>query len=292
MELQARFDEENNIYWANRLQEEGATVIYGVPHLKVHSKIFLITRKESGKLVNYAHIGTGNMNENTAKLYTDLTLLTADKKLTNEVERIFEFYYDNLKHGHYKHLLVSPFTMRKKLVQFINTEIEQAKKGKPAWMILKLNNLVDRDMIVKLYEASSAGVKIQIIVRGTSALVPGVKGFSENIEAISIVDQFLEHARVFIFCNGGKERYFLSSADWMSRNLDHRSEVAVPVYDPRLQEEIKKVIDIQLRDNRKARIINRNQDNRYVSSVGKPVRAQEKIHSFFGHARKTAASRP
>lgn len=289
MELQARFDEENNIFWANRLQEEGAHVIFGVPHLKVHSKIFLITRKEDNKLVHYAHIGTGNMNENTATVYTDKTLLTAEKRITSEVAQIFDFYNDNLRHGTYKHLLVSPFTMRKKLVQLINNEMEEAKAGRPAEIFLKLNNLVDREMIAKLYEASGAGVKIRIIIRGTCSLVPQVPGFSENIEAISIVDKFLEHTRVFIFHNGGEEKYFISSADWMTRNLDHRSEVAVPVYNRESQQEMKEMLEIQWKDNRKARIINRSQDNVYRRTDSpKTVQAQEAIYALL--ARKTKAS--
>lgn len=280
MELQARFDEENNIYWANRLQEEGATVIFGVPNLKVHSKLFLITRKEDGKPVHYAHIGSGNLNENTATIYTDATLLTADKRITSEVAQIFGFYNDNLHHGHYKHLLVSPFTMRKKFVQLINKEIDEAKEGRRAEIFIKINNLVDRDMIAKLYEASKAGVKIRIIVRGTCSLIPAVPGFSENIEAISIVDKFLEHARVFIFHNGGEEKYFISSADWMTRNLDHRSETATPVYDERSRRQLREILEIQWKDNRKARIINRKQDNQYKENNLRPVRAQDEIHAF------------
>jgi len=291
MELQARFDEENNIYWANRLQEEGATVIFGVPHLKVHSKLFLITRREEGKLVNYAHIGTGNLNENTATVYTDKTLLTADKRITLEVEQIFAFYHDNLRHGTYKHLLVSPFTMRKKLLNLIGNEIDHAKSGRPAAIFLKINNLVDPEMIARLYEASRAGVKIRIIVRGTCALVPGVPGFSENIEAISIVDKFLEHTRVFIFHNGGEEKYFISSADWMTRNLDHRSETAVPIYDAESRRELKMMLEIQWKDNCKARVMNRRQDNQYRKLPGPPLRAQDFIYAWIDKKAKALKRR-
>jgi polyphosphate kinase len=281
VELQARFDEENNITWANRLQEEGARVIFGVRGLKVHSKLFLISRKEDGIMVDYAHIGSGNLNENTARIYTDKTLLTTDRRITDEVQEVFNFYDDNLKPGNYKNLAVSPFNMRKKFTNLIQKEIENAAEGKPAWMILKLNNLVDRDMILKLYEASRAGVKIRLLVRGTCSLVPRVKGFSENIEAISIVGRFLEHARVFIFCNGGDEKYFISSADWMSRNLDHRSEVAVPVYDTESQQEMKHIINLQLRDNRKARILGGKEENTYrLSNTKNPVNAQEEIRLY------------
>lgn len=281
MELQARFDEENNIYWSNRLQEEGATVIFGVPGIKVHSKLFLITRKEEGALVNYAHIGTGNMNESTARIYTDKALLTCDPRITEEVAQVFGFYHDNLRPGEYKHLLVSPFTMRRKLIGLIDKEINNARKGRQAWMILKLNNLVDREMIAKLYEASEAGVKIHLIVRGICSLVPGVQGFSTNITGISIVGRYLEHTRVFIFCNGGEEKYFISSADWMTRNLDFRSEVAVPVYDRSIQQELKTVLGLQLKDNTKARVIGGKQENEYVvTKSATPMNAQQEIRKY------------
>ena len=281
MELQARFDEENNIYWSNRLQEEGATVIFGVPGIKVHSKLFLITRREEGQLVNYAQVGTGNMNESTSRIYTDKTLLTADPRITREVEQVFGFYHDNLRHGEYKHLLVSPFTMRKKLVSFIDKEIHNAKKGKPAWMILKLNNLVDTEMIAKLYAASEAGVKIKLIVRGICSLVPGVEGYSSNISAVSIVGRYLEHTRVFIFCHGGEEKYFISSADWMTRNLDFRSEVAVPVYDKAIQKEMRDILELQMKDNTKARVIGGKQENEYVVTRSTTrLNAQQEIRKY------------
>jgi polyphosphate kinase len=278
VELQARFDEEANIYWSNKLQEEGAKVIYGVPGLKVHSKMFLISRKEGKKIHHYAHIGTGNFNGDTAKIYTDHSLLTAKKSITDEVNDLFGFYEDNSKPGSYKHLLVSPFFMRKRLVQLINKEIRNAKDEKPAYIILKLNNLVDPDMIKKLYEASSHGVKIKLIIRGTCSLVAGVKGLSDNIEAISIIDKYLEHSRVFIFCNNENEKYFLSSADWMKRNLDHRSEVAVPVNDVKIQVQIKNILHTLWNDNTKARILGSKQDNEYrkTDSIIR-VRAQEDV---------------
>lgn len=281
IELQARFDEESNIYWSNKLQEEGAKVIYGVPGLKVHSKMFLISRKEAGKTVNYAHIGTGNFNGDTAKIYTDHSLLTADTRITEEVEKVFAFYSDNFKAGTYKHLLVSPFFMRRRLVQLINKEIQNAKAKKPAAITLKLNNLVDPEMIRKLYEASSEGVEIKLIVRGICSLVAGVKGLSDNIEAISIVDKFLEHSRVFIFYNNGDEKYFISSADWMTRNLDHRSEVAVPIYDKTIQLQLREMLNTLWADTTKARVLGSKQDNEYRKAVGKiKVRAQEDIYTL------------
>ncbi len=288
VELQARFDEEANIHWANKLQEEGVRIVYGVQGLKVHSKLFLITRIEENKMIRYAHIGTGNFNEDTARVYTDLSLLTCDKRITTEVEKIFGFYNNNYKTGSYKHIVVSPFTMRKRFLHYINKEIEFAKAGKPCGIILKMNSLVDEDLIKKLYEASKAGVKIKLIVRSICSIVPGLKGVSENIEAISIVDKYLEHHRVFIFTHGGNEKYFISSADWMMRNLDMRSEVAVPIYDKDLQQEIKKVIDIMWNDNIKARLLNKSQDNQFRSSYNKQrVRAQEDVYKFLRSSNRT-----
>ena len=281
IELQARFDEESNIFWANKLQEEGAKVIYGVPGLKVHSKMFSIARKENNKTTYYSHIGTGNFNGDTAKVYTDHSLLTADIRITEEVEKVFDFYEDNFKAGTYKHLLVSPFFMRKRLVQLINQEIKNAKAKKPAAITLKLNNLVDAEMIKKLYEASSEGVKIKLIVRGICSLVAGVKGLSGNIEAISVVDRFLEHSRVFIFQNAGDEKYFISSADWMTRNLNHRSEVAVPIYDKTIQEQLKKIIETLWSDNTKSRVLGSKQNNEYRKTKGKKIRAQEDLFNLF-----------
>ncbi|MEO5569329.1 MAG: polyphosphate kinase 1 [Bacteroidia bacterium] len=281
VELQARFDEEQNIYWSNRLQEEGAKVIYGVPGLKVHTKLFLISREENGQLVQYAHLGTGNFNEDTAKIYCDHSLLTCDKKITNDIAQIFNFYKDNYKIGQYSQLVVAPFYMRKKIVSQIKKEIKNAKEGKEAWMFLKMNSLVDEEIISALYEASHCGVKIRLIIRGICSLIPGVAGISENIEAISIIDKYLEHSRVFIFCNIGEARYFISSADMMSRNLDFRSEVAVPIFDKNIQKELKEILEIQWRDNIKARVINEKQDNIYRTTESKTkVRAQDEIYKF------------
>ncbi len=281
VELQARFDEEANIRWANKMQDEGVKVIYGVQGLKVHSKLFLISRLEDNKLYKYAHIGTGNFNEDTARLYTDMSLLTCDKRVTSEVEKVFQFYINNYKTGTYKHLAVSPFNMRKKFVSLINKEIEFAQKGKPAQIVLKMNSLVDEEMIQKLYEASNAGVEIKLIVRSICSLICGVKGMSENIQAISIVDRLLEHSRIFIFSHDGNEKIFISSADWMLRNLDFRSEVAVPIYDKDVKEELKSMINIMWNDNTKARMLNKLQDNQFKSSYGKSrIRAQEDVYKF------------
>ncbi len=282
IEVQARFDEESNIFWANKLQEEGAIVIYGVPKLKVHSKLFLISRKEGGKMHLYAHVGTGNFNNETARVYTDHSLLTADKKITEEVQSVFDFYFDNLKRASFKHLLVSPFHMRKRFMQLISKEIDNAKANKKAHIILKLNNLVDTEVIKKLYEASTEGVNIKLIVRGICSLVAGVKGLSDNIEAISIVDKYLEHSRVFIFCNNGDEKYFISSADLMARNLDYRSEVAVQINDKNIQQQLRNIIDILWSDNTKARILGSKQDNEYrkIARNMNKIRAQEAIYNL------------
>ena len=282
VELQARFDEENNLYWANKLHEEGATIIYGVPNLKVHSKLFLITAREGGKLVQYAHIGTGNFNEKTARIYTDCSLLTCDKKTCSEVSKVFDFFTDNFKTGHYNQLAVSPFNMRRTFTQLINKEMNNAKAGKPAYIILKMNNLVDAKMITNLYKASQAGVKITLIVRGICSLVCGVKGVSDNITGISIVDKFLEHMRIFVFANGGEEKHFISSADWMTRNLDHRCEVAVQVKDKHVQDILKNILQIQLSGNTKARILDQNLTNAYKKPApnAPKTRAQDEVYNY------------
>lgn len=288
VELQARFDEENNLYWANKLQEEGATIIYGVPKLKVHSKLFLITARDKGKLVQYAHIGTGNFNEKTARIYTDCSLLTCDRKVCKEVAKVFDFFSDNFKVGHYKQLAVAPFNMRSTFVKLINREIANAQAGKKAWIILKVNNLVDRDMINKLYKASEAGVKVKLIIRGICSLVCGVEGISENIEGVSIVDKYLEHMRIFAFCNNDDEKYFMSSGDWMTRNLDHRCEVAVQVRDKNVQKQLKSILDIQLSGNTKARILDETLSNKYKKArAGEPqVRAQDEVYNYLFNLNK------
>jgi polyphosphate kinase len=281
MELQARFDEEANIYWIKRLEEEGAKVIEGVPGLKVHAKLCLITRREQDKKVRYACIGTGNYNETSARLYSDHALLTAHKRITNEVDKVFAFLENNYKTFNYKHLIVSPFYMRKTIIRLIKNEIKNAKAGKDAYIVVKLNSIVDRSIIDKLYDASQAGVKIRMIVRSICSLVPGIEGLSDNIEVISIVDKYLEHSRIFIFCNGGEEKYYISSADWMIRNIDNRVEVATPVYDKNIQRELKTFMELQFQDNIKARILDKDQKNRIRrTEIKKVSRAQDDIYEF------------
>lgn len=281
MELQARFDEEANIYWAEKMQEEGVKLIQGIPGFKVHSKLLLIRRKEGNKNVYYANVGTGNFNEQTALVYADDSLLTSDPDITSDVNSVFHLFESKFNPPKFRKLIVAPFHMRNFFIRMINNEIKIAKSGKEAWCIVKLNNLVDDKIVKKLYQASEAGVKIKIICRGTCTLVPGVKGQSENIEVISIVDKFLEHSRVFVFCNGGKEKYFISSADWMVRNLDNRIEVACPIEDTSLQLELKTMLLIQLKDNTKARFVNYPVVNEYKERDKLPkIRSQEAIYDY------------
>jgi polyphosphate kinase len=285
LELQARFDEEANIYWTQRLEEEDAHLIQGVSGLKVHAKLCLITREENGKLVRYAIIGTGNFNEETAEIYSDHSLLTCNKHITREVEKVFDFLANNYKTYNYNHLVVSPFYMRKHFIKLIKNEIKNAQSGKKSYIYAKMNSLVDPQMVDKLYEASVAGVKIRMIIRGICSLVPGVKGLSENIEVTSIVDKYLEHSRIFIFCNNDEPLFFISSADWMVRNLDNRVEVATPIYDKSVQKELTRFMEIQFADNTKSRIINENQDNQYKKTGEERIgRAQDDIHSYLKNA--------
>ena len=281
IELQARFDEEANIFWSNKLQEEGAHVINGIPGLKIHSKLAWIQRKEKNGLRNYAYIGTGNFHEGTSRVYGDKGLLTADPDITNDVANMFEFFKHTYKNFNFKQIIVSPFSMRNFFTQKIDIEIANARKGKKAYMILKMNSLIDREMIDKLYEASQAGVKIQLIIRGIFGLKTDDPVLSKNIEAISIVDKFLEHTRVFLFANGGRESIYISSADWMPRNLDRRIEVACPILSPEIRSELKELLRIQLRDNTKARILDSELSNRYNNQLtGQKYRAQVDYHNY------------
>jgi len=281
IELQARFDEEANIYWSNKLQEEGAVVINGLPGLKVHAKLTWIKRKEKNIFRNYAYIGTGNFNESTARIYADEGLLTSDPRIANEVSKLFSFFKQNYLNCHYNHIIVSPFMMREYFSNLIDNEIKIAKSGRRGYMILKMNSLIDPGMMDKLYEAARAGVKIKLIVRGIFGLIINQKDLHGNIEAISIVDKYLEHSRIFLFGNGGKEKFFISSADWMPRNLNRRIEVACPIYDEKIQQELKKMLKIQLRDNTKSRILDNTLSNNYNRPhvLGR-FRAQEDYYQY------------
>lgn len=266
VELQARFDEENNMQLVEQLQEAGARVIPGVPGLKVHSKLILISRREGARTVRYTHVGSGNFHERTARVYTDTSLLTANREIGREARKIFEFFESNFQRSIFRHLIVSPFGTRRKFTELIQEEIKNARKGRPAWITLKMNNMVDAGMIRKLYEASQAGVKVKCIIRGICSLIPGQKGLSDNIEVVSIVGRFLEHSRIYAFCNNNKPLYYLSSADWMTRNLDFRTEVSAPVLDPQLQNELNDLLQIQLSPNSKARLVEATHHNRFVAA--------------------------
>lgn len=281
VELQARFDEAANIQWANRLTEAGVKVLFGVPSLKIHSKLCLITRHEKGNVVRYAHIGTGNFNEKTAKIYTDFALFTCHPELTVEVENVFEFIEHPYLRLKFNHLLVSPINSRRNLNSLIDNEINNAKLGHPSAIILKINNLVDKGLISRLYAASQAGVKIRMIIRGMCSLVPGLPGISDNIEVISIVDRYLEHPRVMVFHNHGQPRVYISSADWMTRNIDYRIEVGTPIYDESLKQRILDILELQFSDTTKARYIDAEQSNRYVPRGNRrKIRSQIAIHDY------------
>ncbi|MEP2669435.1 MAG: polyphosphate kinase 1 [Cyclobacteriaceae bacterium] len=249
VEVKARYDELNNLQWAKEMEKAGITIIYSLPGLKVHAKVALVVKRESnGKKKRYAYLATGNFNEKTALLYGDHGLMTTHKEITKELEQLFKFLKTGSKSIQFNQLLVAGFNMKTKLIQYINREIELARKGVKSFIIIKINGLDERDMIDKLYEASQAGVKVQLIVRAGCALVPEVKDLSENITAHRLVDMYLEHARVYWFANGGDEQLYLSSADWMNRNLNRRIEVGFPILDMMLKDEVKKVIDLQLKD--------------------------------------------
>jgi polyphosphate kinase len=281
IELRARFDEQANVNWAEVLSNAGANVTFGISSLKVHAKICLISRNEEGNLVRYAHIGTGNFHEKNAKIYTDFSLFTCQKEITNEVAQVFEFIKYPYLPFTFKHLMISPINARSAISDLIDQEIKAATNKHPCGITLKVNNLVDHDLIEQLYKASNAGVKIQLIIRGICSLVTGVSNQSENITAISIVDRFLEHPRVFIFENNGQPKVYLSSADLMSRNIDERVEVTCPIYDNSVKQSIIDIISIQLNDNIKARKLDTNQVNQYQHFDDSPkTRAQVAIYHY------------
>lgn len=281
IELQARFDEASNISYAEQMQTEGIELIFGIKGLKVHSKICVIERSENDKIKRYGFISTGNFNEQTAKVYTDVTLFTSHQQILKDISKIFEFFEINYRLYRYKHLIVSPHYTRSRFYKLIDRETANALEGKKAYMNLKMNSLSDFDMIDKLYEASNAGVKIKLQVRGICSLIPGVSGMSENIEAISIVDNFLEHSRIYIFCNDGDAEVYISSADFMTRNLDGRVEVTCPIYDPEIKNELMDIFDIGWKGNVKARYHSEKLDNKYRVRGNNPVfRAQVETFNY------------
>lgn len=281
MEVQARFDEESNLYWADRLESAGVRTLYSMKGLKVHAKIAMVARREDGERKLYAYVGTGNFNEKTASIYTDHGIFTCDERITKDVDQVFKFLAGEIDEPHTEHLLVAPFTLRKGFNRLIEHEADRAAAGKPSGMTLKMNSLEDPKIIKRLYKASVAGVPMELIIRGICRLVPGVPGQSETITARSILDRYLEHGRIYRFHHDGEERMYLASADWMKRNLSRRVEVAIPVYDPEIRRHLQRLIEIQLADNRKARIIEEKGSNPYVeASDGPPVRSQEAFRDF------------
>ena len=282
LELQARFDEEANIFWAEKLQNTGVKILPTIPGMKVHSKLILIRRKENMKNVFYANISTGNFNESTAKVYADDSLLTANQDIANDVYKVFQMLETRYYIPKFKAIIVSPFHTREFFINKINREIRNAKAGKEAWVVIKLNSLVDRKIVRKLYDASNAGVKITVIARGICILIPGLPGVSENIEAFSIVDKFLEHSRIYVFCNDGKKEFYTGSADWMQRNFDHRIEVSIPILDKDIQQELWDMIQIQISDNCKTRLLGKDNINNYRKTQdAEKIRSQFKIYEYF-----------
>ena len=281
IELQARFDEAANIQYAEQMQSEGVRLIFGVSGLKVHCKACIVERQEGKKLKRYSFVSTGNFNEFTAGIYTDYTLFTSNQNIGKEINKVFDFFEVNYKVVKYNHLIVSPHYTRSAIYTLIDTEIENHENGLSSGIRFKLNSLSDYRTISKLYDASKAGVKVQLIIRGICCLIPGVKGMSENIEVISIVDKFLEHPRVFMFDNNGEQRVYISSADLMGRNLDNRVEISCPIYDEDIKKEINETFDICWSDNVKARIISEKQDNAYRSNDEVKVRSQFKLYEYY-----------
>ncbi|MCE2612549.1 polyphosphate kinase 1 [Flavobacteriaceae bacterium D16] len=281
IELRARFDEQANIEYAEQLQAEGVKVIFGIPGLKVHSKVGVIEREESEGVKRYGFISTGNFHEGTARIYTDYTVFTANEDILMEIDQVFGFFEATYRIPTYKHLVVSPHYTKSTFRKLIDREIANARAGKEAYIKIKMNSFTSYKMIDKLYEASEAGVKIQLIIRGVCCLIPGVPGLSENIEAISVVDKFLEHPRLFIFANSGDPKIYISSADWMTRNLDNRVEVGCPIYDPDVRAELLDTFEICWSDNVKARIFSPNHDNQYKNNELPKVRSQFALYDYY-----------
>ena len=275
VELLARFDEESNIKWSKRMQEEGVNVIFGVEGLKIHSKLLYIESKKG----NIACVGTGNFHEGNAKIYTDYLMMTARPKIVNEVAKVFDFIDRPFSPFRFNELLVSPNSMKSRILRMLDTEIKNANEGKEAWVKIKINHITDTDMVAKLYQASKAGVKIDIVIRGNCSLVPGFKGLSDNIHCVGIIDRYLEHSRILIFANGGKPRYFLGSADWMPRNLLNRIEVMTPVYDEELQADLLRTVAYGMRDTTNGRVVDGKGTNAFVE--GPTFRSQEELYKEY-----------
>lgn len=275
VELLARFDEESNIMWSKRMQEEGVNVIFGVEGLKIHSKLLYIESKKG----NIACIGTGNFHEGNAKVYTDYLMMTARPRITTEVAKVFEFIQRPFSQVRFRELMVSPNSMKTRVMRLFDGEIANAREGREAWVKIKINHITDPDVVRKIYEASQAGVQIDILIRGNCSIVPGVEGVSENIRCVGIIDRYLEHARILIFANGGKPKYFLGSADWMPRNLVNRIEVLTPIYDPDLQKDLMRTVDYGLNDTTNGRIVDGKGGNEI--QAGNPFRSQEELYKAY-----------
>ncbi len=275
VELLARFDEESNIKWSKRMQEEGVNVIFGVEGLKIHSKLLYISSKKG----DIACIGTGNFHEGNAKVYTDYLMMTARTSIVSEVAKVFQFIDRPFQQVRFGQLLVSPNAMKNRILHMFDTEIKNAKEGKEAWAKIKINHITDPDVVAKIYQASQAGVKIDIVLRGNCSLVPGIPGVSDNIHIVGIIDRYLEHSRILIFCNGGKNKYYLGSADWMPRNLLNRIEVMTPVYDEALKEDLRRTIEYGLRDTVNGRLV----DGKGTDQIqqGELFRSQEELYNYY-----------
>ena len=278
IELLARFDEASNINWSKKLQDAGVHVIFGVEGLKIHSKLLHVSTRYG----DFACISTGNFHEGNAPMYTDYTIMTAHRPIVREVNYVFEFIEKPYTPIVFKELLVSPNDMRKKFITLINKEIKNKEQGKEAYILCKVNHITDKVLIEKLYAASAAGVKVDLVVRGNCSLVTGISGISENIQINGIIDRYLEHSRIFIFANNGEERYYIGSADWMPRNLDNRIEVITPVYDKEIQKDLKRIVEYGLRDTAKGRIVDGSGENRpWQTKEHTLFRSQEELYKSY-----------
>ena len=275
VELLARFDEESNIKWSKRMQEEGVNVIFGVEGLKIHSKLLYISSKKG----DIACVGTGNFHEGNAKVYTDYLMMTARPSIVSEVAKVFQFIDRPFQQVRFSQLLVSPNAMKNRILHMFDTEIKNAKEGKEAWAKIKINHITDPDVVAKIYQASQAGVKVDIVLRGNCSLVPGIPGASDNIHIVGIIDRYLEHSRILIFCNGGKNKYFLGSADWMPRNLLSRIEVMTPVYDEDLKEDLRRTVEYGLRDTTNGRFVDGKGTDQLQQ--GELFRSQEELYKYY-----------
>ncbi len=284
LEIRARFDEEANLEWKKLLEDEGVKVLIGIPNMKIHAKICVIRKRVEDKIVQYGFVSTGNLNESTAKVYADHCLLTSNRDIMADANRIFNYIEHHKTGNHFLKacttLIPSPGMSRREIIKMIHTEVKNAMRGNPAKITAKMNSFSDEEIIFELYEAAKAGVEINLIIRGIFCMVTESTRFDKPVKAVSIVDEYLEHARVWIFYNGGKEKMFISSADWMVRNLDHRVEATCPVLDENIKREIKDIINIQLKDNVKARWLNNELTNEYVQSNGVLVRSQEETYNY------------